>query len=386
MDRRPIIYKYPLDLTGVNPDHLVRQEQQTLPTGQPRAIVPNYGAFYADSLVVRDRNSGAVLIPNIHYIVAQRYETASDITGKEVSSVIVITDPSVYTEIEYDYQVIGGEFSHSVLSLRTMLSVVDWSTITLTWGVRLGDPEPYPPAPHIHEAGDLYGFSYLVMALEYLRFAVHVGNEVDHDVLRRYIDWIHEEMLAKQAAHKADYSNPHEVTKAQVGLSVVKNYPIATESEARGGSDHSSYMTPLRHAQAIDTQFGVPFNAHRNDRSNPHNVTQTQVGLSNADNTSDMDKPVHHAFKQLGDSHALNRNNPHGVTAAQADTYTRDEMNGHLNWRLHIGATAVNSAKLEWLTASDIVSRISDAAISRANTLYAPKNHTHGYALIGHSH
>ena len=32
--------------------------------------------------------------------------------------------------------------------------------------------------------------------------------------------------------------------------------------------------------------------SHINDRSNPHNVTKAQVGLGNVDNTSDLDKPI----------------------------------------------------------------------------------------------
>lgn len=32
--------------------------------------------------------------------------------------------------------------------------------------------------------------------------------------------------------------------------------------------------------------------AHKNDKNNPHNVTKAQVGLSNADNTSDVNKPI----------------------------------------------------------------------------------------------
>ena len=32
--------------------------------------------------------------------------------------------------------------------------------------------------------------------------------------------------------------------------------------------------------------------AHESNTSNPHNVTKAQVGLSNVDNTSDINKPV----------------------------------------------------------------------------------------------
>lgn len=36
-------------------------------------------------------------------------------------------------------------------------------------------------------------------------------------------------------------------------------------------------------------------NLHKNNESNPHNVTKTQVGLGNVDNTADLDKPVSNA-------------------------------------------------------------------------------------------
>ena len=34
------------------------------------------------------------------------------------------------------------------------------------------------------------------------------------------------------------------------------------------------------------------FTTHEADQTNPHSVTKAQVGLSNVDNTSDLDKPV----------------------------------------------------------------------------------------------
>jgi len=32
--------------------------------------------------------------------------------------------------------------------------------------------------------------------------------------------------------------------------------------------------------------------SHTGNTNNPHNVTKTQVGLENVDNTSDLDKPI----------------------------------------------------------------------------------------------
>lgn len=53
-------------------------------------------------------------------------------------------------------------------------------------------------------------------------------------------------------AHKADKTNPHNVTKSQVGLGSVGNYGLATQEEAQNGTVNSKYMTPLRTKQAIE--------------------------------------------------------------------------------------------------------------------------------------
>lgn len=54
-----------------------------------------------------------------------------------------------------------------------------------------------------------------------------------------------------------------------------------------------------------DTEVGVVRNAlevHVNDQTNPHQVTKEQVGLGEVDNTSDVDKPVSNATKILVDN------------------------------------------------------------------------------------
>ena len=57
--------------------------------------------------------------------------------------------------------------------------------------------------------------------------------------------------------------------------------------------------------------------AHPNDKSNPHNVTKEQLGLGNVDNTSDANKPVSTAQKEYVDAHTGKKDNPHGVTKEQ---------------------------------------------------------------------
>lgn len=83
------------------------------------------------------------------------------------------------------------------------------------------------------------------------------------------------------STHIADTTNPHVVTKAQVGLGNVDNTsdankPISTAQQA-----------------ALDLKASAASLAtHISDVTNPHVVTKAQVGLGNVDNTSDASKPV----------------------------------------------------------------------------------------------
>lgn len=49
--------------------------------------------------------------------------------------------------------------------------------------------------------------------------------------------------------HISDFSNPHNVTKEQVNLMGVANYPLATAEEAEQGDVAERYVTPalLKH-------------------------------------------------------------------------------------------------------------------------------------------
>lgn len=50
-------------------------------------------------------------------------------------------------------------------------------------------------------------------------------------------------------------------------------------------------------------------NEHKNNTANPHNVTKAQIGLSNVDNTSDLNKPISNATQQAITNEATIRAN-----------------------------------------------------------------------------
>lgn len=78
-------------------------------------------------------------------------------------------------------------------------------------------------------------------------------------------------------AHIGNKSNPHNVTKAQVGLGNVQNLapvdmPVSTVQAAA-----------IADAKAAGTKAQTDLSTHANRRDNPHNVTRAQLGLATTD-------------------------------------------------------------------------------------------------------
>ena len=78
-------------------------------------------------------------------------------------------------------------------------------------------------------------------------------------------------------AHIGNTSNPHKVTKAQVGLGNVQNLapadmPVSTAQAAS-----------IADAKAAGTKAQTDLSTHANRKDNPHNVTRAQLGLATTD-------------------------------------------------------------------------------------------------------
>lgn len=78
-------------------------------------------------------------------------------------------------------------------------------------------------------------------------------------------------------AHIGNKSNPHNVTKVQIGLGNVQNLapadmPVSTAQAAA-----------IADAKAAGTKAQTDLNTHANRKDNPHNVTRAQLGLATTD-------------------------------------------------------------------------------------------------------
>lgn len=255
------VIRYPLDKTGTNPNNAVVGEIHNLPNRRIRAIATEYGAYFVESLSVIDLSNNQPLTKD-QYRTDTMYALPTGWTGKEICAIILITDPNVSNNVMVSYQALGGEFSYSATAVIQQIEALDLDDRPVKWGDIIGKPDRFPPDYHLHDIGDVYGFEYVVHALEQIRQAILLGDAASHDQIYRYIDQVIATLTAlvnsqkdQLNTHLLDYFNPHRVTAAQVGA-----YTKAT-------------------VDTLIQQLSTTIGNHINDIStNPHRVTAHQTG------------------------------------------------------------------------------------------------------------
>jgi hypothetical protein len=94
-------------------------------------------------------------------------------------------------------------------------------------------------------------------------------------------------------SHIGSKSNPHSVTKSQVGLG---NVPNVTTDNQTPTFTQSSTLSEINSGEKLSTLFGkikkaiVDLISHIGSKSNPHSVTKSQVGLGNVPNVATNDQ------------------------------------------------------------------------------------------------
>jgi hypothetical protein len=291
----PTQIRYQLDPTGVSPDNLVQDEPHALVNRLYRPIIPSYGAYFTESLQITDTATGNPLTAS-QYQNCELYEVPSAKYGKEICSVILIIDPSVSANVTITYQTLGGEYSYSNQAILQQIEALQLDNRPIAWPNVLDKPDQYPPSMHLHDVGDVYGFEYVVHALDRIRAAIELGDAASHDAIYEYIDRVQAGLQSgldttnqNLQAHISDTKNPHKTTAAQVG----------------------AYTT-----QQSDTMLNAitdGMNAHINNTSNPHKVTAAQVGTYSSGQLDSMFSGTNTALN----AHLADTNNPHKTTAGQ---------------------------------------------------------------------
>lgn len=169
-----------LDLTGKSPANFIQAEQHAIGVGANRLIVPVFGAFFKEGLVLKD-GSSFLPIESSKYLLLDFDAKASMQTGKEVFASIVVTDPAVVSDIALDYQAVGGPAARNSSGLIQLLQTRTSTGGAMDWDLVTDKLSKYPPAQHKMLLAHIYGMEYIVAGVDRLKDAIATGSSPVYD-------------------------------------------------------------------------------------------------------------------------------------------------------------------------------------------------------------
>lgn len=315
-------YVYPFDPTGSLTSNVIPNERHVLSGVADREfnfIVPKFAPFFRNNLRIRHLGLGRDLVEGVDYHLTHWFHAASHGVGRPVYGSITFIDRSLTGVVELRYQTIGGDWVYDEGTILELMANRLMNPRITTWEQVVDLPFQFPVIDHEWNLDDMTGATEIVQKLDEITAAINAAND------------------ANGQSHVGDTNNPHNVTKAQVGLGVVENLPLANIAEAVAGTSNEVYVTPVRVRNFVEAYVTPLMEAHTLRNDNPHGVTKTQVGLGNVQNygiatsaqaiagTSSTLYLTPVALKAVLDAniipllsgHANRTDNPHGVTKVQ---------------------------------------------------------------------
>lgn len=320
---------YPFDPSGTSAANRIPNEQHVITAVNFRDyhyVIPKFAPFFAESMQIKlQYPNGTIrtLTQGLDFYFSHQFLDASRACAKPVYGSISFLDTDTAGILSITYQTVGGMWTLSPEEISRILAEQLRNPRTTAWEQITNLPERFPVVDHEWDLIDMVGASEIVRAIDGIRDTITASNGGGLN------------------AHITNYANPHNVTKVQVGLGSVLNYAIATQAESEAGTSNVKYMTPLRTAQAIAVLAGNIVSAHASRIDNPHQTTKAQVGLGSVDNfatassaeaqagtaanrfmtPSLVAEAINAQVGQSFASHITNQLNPHNVTKAQVGLF-----------------------------------------------------------------
>ncbi len=312
--------RYPVDYTGVADSNFIENELHTLADGEFRVFSPLYSPFFKKNIAIVDTSTGLLLEPS-QYACKTISAAASKLAGpgNGLYSTVVIIDEEVSNNIAVSYQTVGGHYTTGYEAISTMIgNLLTTNQVSNNDPVSFNTvqhiPEGLPQNLHLHALGGTAGWEYLVNELEKLRATILLGDQLVKTFVLSYIKGAMDESEAARLAmaepgtpfgdHVANVGNPHNLSKAQLGLALVQNYAVATIQQAYDGLRGDLYVTTEQVRQVVQNAVNLGMDAHIADEDNPHEVDKTDVGLALLENYApasgaDLATPVSGTLKYV---------------------------------------------------------------------------------------
>jgi len=237
----PIVQEYRTDIRRENPENEVPDEPFKVAAGKfTRVIVPRHAPFFIKGLKLKHTN-GEPMILDEDYEIFRIMPRLTGLAGEGVACMVTLKKPEI-TEGLISYHVVG-EFP--LLDSTMLALIVDAinDDRPVYWENLQNKPTVFPPTLHTHSMlYDLVCFQDTIEFLSEMQALIEAqGMDIIERRLTHYmelVDWyigVYGKMLDNFLKNHAESYDAHGLTKLDVHLEKVDNYPTATSGDVLQG-------------------------------------------------------------------------------------------------------------------------------------------------------
>jgi len=234
-----------LDIYGTDISNKIVDEIHTLTSINDNTyhiLIPKFAPFYLENLVVKHIVGAQIntLVHNVDYYAVLPYVGATRSVGKLlVGGISIINDAITSGTILVTYQALGGVWVADSAEVLRVLAERAYNPKTTIWDIITNKPNAFPPTSHDLSLSHVNGYSEIIAAVNRLSDSIlNTANET-----------------ALAINHLTDTNNPHNLTKAKLGLSNVENKHTATDVEVTNRIAADKYIT-LRQSINLINGYG----------------------------------------------------------------------------------------------------------------------------------
>lgn len=215
-----LMFKYPLDYNGTNPQNGVTIPVK-LPVGNPnRAEALPYGPMFADTVRVTEAGKPSTPLTRgkDYQLIITNPELIKRCRGREIVHGIVIFNEKISDQIVIGGQIVGGPYGTNLEAIEQIVDAINADTRKIKWSDLRNVPDEYLAAPAYYDIGDVYGFEYIIMAMGQIEQAIRLKDNAEMVRIQEMIAQMREELLTMFKTHVDAEGNVHNLTRTQLNV------------------------------------------------------------------------------------------------------------------------------------------------------------------------
>lgn len=229
--------RYIPDITSFNKNNRVENEKHHLKRQiKNRIIVPVYGCFYKNKLVIRDVFNKKILKHKKDYFLGGYRPNYSKFVDGEIYSFIIINNDKVSESISIDYQAYGVHQSENSVVTTELLENGFPDNGHIPFSKLKNLPLDFNSSFHYHDIGDIKKFELMLFYLDKIRFCIIANNKE----LMAYVQNFELTLLSILERANTEYENLvfkkikdyyDSFSLSLFGLDKLKNYSLMNHDE-----------------------------------------------------------------------------------------------------------------------------------------------------------